>query len=190
VASHFRDDFFGCLPVRGDTRLRSSVTCVNVFSGAGQELELTNGGTQVFVEVLTLAVSDLVQEPWDYRFAGLLTQQDQSVRGRGFVGFELEEIDWGHDDAQQARNKEFVLRVIDLALLRHRWDELPYDPPFAQRYLQQFKSMVEAFPPATAMPDPGFPGFPEPDDAAMASCALHRVLSALPHWDSCILCSR
>ena len=150
---------------------------------------MTNGGTQVFVEVLMLAVSDLVREPWDYQFAGLLTQQDQSVMGRGIVGFELEGIDWGHDDAQQARNKEFVLRVIDLALQRHRWDELKYNPPFAQRHLQQFKSMVEAFPPATATPDPGFPGFPGPDDAAMASCARHRVLNALPHWDSCILCT-
>jgi len=163
---------------------------VNIFCGAGHELELSNGGTKVFVEVLMLAASDLVQEPWDYRFAGLLTQQDQNVMGRGMVGFELEEIDWGHDDAQQTRAKEFVLRVVDLALQRHRWDELGYDPPFAQRYLQRFKSMVEAFSPTMATPDPGFPGFPGPDDAAMASCARHRVLDALPHWSGCIFCTR
>ncbi|OEJ56709.1 hypothetical protein BGM19_00175 [Streptomyces agglomeratus] len=69
---------------------------MNVFDGGdGQHLEMTNGGTAVFVDVLMLAVSTLAHEPWDFRFAALLTLQDQNVMGRGVVGFDLAELDWG-----------------------------------------------------------------------------------------------
>ena len=55
-------------------------------------------------------------------------------------------------------NKDFVLRTVDLALSRHRWDELGYDPPFAQDYLRRFRRMVEGFDPSTAVPrSRGFP---------------------------------
>ncbi|GHH43213.1 hypothetical protein [Streptomyces candidus] len=75
---------------------------MNVCRAVGQRLELSNGGTEVFIDVLMLAVSDLADEAWDYRFAALLTLQDQHV----------------------------------------------------------------------------------------GSCARHRVLSALPHWEGCFLCHR
>lgn len=69
---------------------------MNVFDGGdGRHLRLTNGGTAVFVDVLMLAVSALAHEPWDFRFAALLTLQDQNVMGRGVVGFGLAELDWG-----------------------------------------------------------------------------------------------
>lgn len=69
---------------------------MNVFrGGGGRYLEMTNGGTAVFVDVLMLAVSDLAHDPWDFRFAALLTLQDQSIMGRGVVGFGLADLDWG-----------------------------------------------------------------------------------------------
>jgi hypothetical protein len=140
------------------------------------------------VDVLMLAVSDLVEEPWDYRFAALLALQDQNVMGRGAVGFDLEDIDWGASPEEQARNKDFVLRVTDLALNRHRWDELDYDPAFAADYLRHFRAMVAAYTPASG--GDGSPmAFPRHEAAAMASCAHHRVLSALPHWEGCVLCT-
>ncbi len=160
----------------------------NVFSGGEQSLYLSNGGTEVFIDVLMLAVSDLADDVWDYRFAALLTLQDQNVMGRGFVGFDLRDIAWGTSSRERARSKDFVLRAIALALSRHRWSELGYDPPFAQDYLYQFKDMVESFVPAddTQLAD----AFPGPDARAIASCAQHRILSALPHWEGCFLCTR
>jgi hypothetical protein len=160
----------------------------NTFAGGGDSLYLSNGGTAVFVDVLTLAVSALVEEPWDYRFAALLSLQDQNIMGRGTVGFDLDDIDWGAAPEDRARNKNFVLRATDLALDRHRWDELDYDPPFAADYLRRFRAMVDAY-----TPFPGgerWPGaFPGDEEAAMASCARHRVLSALPHWEGCVFCT-
>ncbi|MER7793540.1 hypothetical protein [Streptomyces sp. NPDC097640] len=168
----------------------------NVFGGFGGGsggLSLSNGGTDVFLDVLTLAVSDLARDAWDFRFAALLALQDQSVMGRGAVGFDLEEIDWGTAPAERARAKGFVVRVVDLALRRHRWDELGYEPPFAEGYLRRFRAMVsafgvEAFEPAEAVRRHGDGVFPGPDGAAVASCVPHRVLSALPYWDGCRFC--
>ncbi|MGY0059807.1 hypothetical protein ACWY4P_25230 [Streptomyces sp. LZ34] len=159
----------------------------NVFRGGGDGLSLSNGGTDVFVDVLTLAVSDLARDAWDHRFAALLTLQDQNVMGRGAVGFDLEEIDWGSTPAERARAKGFVVRAVDLALRRHRWDELGYEPPFAEGYLRRFKAMVEAFDPAGAVRRDGGV-FPGPGEAAVASCVPHRVLGALPYWDGCRFC--
>ncbi|GAA4546774.1 hypothetical protein ACFYN9_14225 [Streptomyces collinus] len=160
----------------------------NIFSGGGRELDLSNGATEAFVEVLMLAVSDLASEAWDLRFAALLIAQDQNVMGRGAVGFHLEEIDWGAGESQRARSKDFVLRTTALAASGHRWSELGYHPPRVHEYLHQFRVMVESFtPPADSGPYHHFPG---PDGAAMASCTRHRVLSGLPKWEGCFLCNR
>ncbi|MEW2615693.1 hypothetical protein AB0937_37110 [Streptomyces sp. NPDC047880] len=160
----------------------------NIFSGGGRELDLSNGGTEVFVEVLMLAVSTLACEAWDLRFAALLTLQDQNMMGRGAVGFHLEEVDWGTGESERARSKDFVLRATALAASGHRWSELGYHPPRVRDHLDQFRIMVEHFtPPAGSGPYQHFPG---PDRAATTSCARHRVLSGLPYWEGCFLCHR
>ncbi|MEU6389142.1 hypothetical protein [Streptomyces sp. NPDC046939] len=160
----------------------------NIFSGGDHELDLSNGATAVFVDVLMLAVSDLAAEPWDFRFAALLSLQDQNVMGRGAVGFDLAEFDWGATDEERARAKDFVLRAAALAASGHRWNELGYHPPRVHGYLHRFTTMVESFtPPAGSSALHDFPG---PEDAAMASCVRHRVLSALPLYDGCFLCNR
>jgi hypothetical protein len=150
---------------------------------------MSNGSTDVFVDVLMLAVSDLAESVWEYRFATLLILQDQSAVGRGVVGFDLEEIDWGSSPGEQAAAKDFVLRVIDLALRRHRWDELGYEPPFAEGFLRQYREMVEAFAPSVAERQSGRFPFPGPEEAAMASCVRHRVLCAPAYWDACVFCN-
>ncbi|MFJ9420376.1 hypothetical protein ACIRPT_40445 [Streptomyces sp. NPDC101227] len=161
----------------------------NVFGGGGeQSLYLSNGGTQAFIDVLMLAVSDLADDAWDYRFAALLTLQDQNVMGRGAVGFNLQDIAWGATPQEHTRSKDFVLRATALALRRHRWRELGYDPPFARDYLYQFKAMVESFVPADGTHLVG--DFPGPGEGATASCLQHRVLSALPYWEGCFLCTK
>ncbi|WP_030673541.1 hypothetical protein [Streptomyces rimosus] len=161
----------------------------NTFGGGGEEsLYLSNGGTEAFIDVLMPAVSDLADDEWDYRFAALLTLQDQSVMGHGAVGFDLQDIAWGSIAVERARAKDFVLRAITLASSRHRWSELSYDPPFALDYLRRFKAMVESFVPSDDVHLVG--GFPGPDERAVASCPQHRVLSALPRWEGCFLCTR
>ncbi|MFF2408059.1 hypothetical protein [Streptomyces sp. NPDC058092] len=150
---------------------------------------MSNGGTDVFVDVLMLAVSDLADSAWEHRFATLLTLQDQSVMGRGAVGFDLEDVDWGRSPCERGAAKDFVLRVLDLALRRHRWDELGYEPPFAESCLWQYREMVAAFDPADSERRSGGSPFPGPEEAAMASCVRHRVLCAPVHWEGCVFCT-
>ncbi|WP_060178363.1 hypothetical protein [Streptomyces sp. IMTB 1903] len=173
---------------------------MNTFRGGdGRYLEMTNSGTAVFVDVLVLAVSALAREPWDFRFAALLTLQDQNVMGRGAVGFALAELDWGDTPRERAAAKDFLLRVLDLALSRHRWEELTYEPARTEGDLCTYRAMVEAFDPETAgagtgartpvRTAAGSGGLPGPDEAATASCAAHRVLDALPFWAGCVFCT-
>jgi hypothetical protein len=160
----------------------------NRISGGGRDVYMSNGATVVFVEVLTLAVSALACREWDFRFAGLIALRDQVPFGLGAVGFDLEEIDWGDSPAERAVNKKFAVSTVDLALSRHRWDELGYDPPFAERYLRDFRQMVETFDPSTAVPDPRV--FPAPEEVVAFSCARHRVLAPLLDYTSCVFCGR
>lgn len=161
----------------------------NFEGGDGRYLEMTNGGTAVFVDVLTFAVSELAHEPWDFRFAALLTLQDQNMMGRGMVGFGLADLDWGETPQERSAAKDFLLRVLDLALSRHRWEELTYEPPRVEGYLRTYRAMVEDFDPTTADADADADVFPGPQEAAMASCVRHRVLCALPFWEACVFCT-
>lgn len=160
----------------------------NTFNGSGDSLYLSNGGTTVFVEVLMLAVSELATEPWDFRFAALLALQDQNAMGRGAVGFDLTDVDWGPTPELRTRNRDFTLRVTELALTRHRWNELDYDPPHAETYLRTFHTMLKTHP-LTPPTNTGPALFPPPEEAASASCTRHRVLNALPHWEGCVFCT-
>ncbi|MEU5320376.1 hypothetical protein AB0G67_27050 [Streptomyces sp. NPDC021056] len=108
--------------------------------------------------------------------------------GRGGVGFDLAEFDWGTTERERARAKHFALRVTALAASGHRWSELGYHLPRVHDYLHRFTTLVESrTPPAGSSTARGFPGR---DEAATASCVRHRVLSALPLWDGCFLCNR
>ncbi len=67
-------------------------------------------------------------------------------------------------------------------------ERLGYHPPRVHDYLHRFTTMVESCPPPAD--SSAARGFPSPDEAAMAPCVRHRVLSALPLRDGCLLCNR
>ena len=74
-----------------------------------------------------------------------LAEHDQEVFGSGMVGFDLDDIGW---EAEQFRVQQgFVLRMIDLALQMHRWDELSYDPPFTAAHLRALRLLVADYRP-------------------------------------------
>lgn len=128
----------------------------NSFGGGGQDLDLSNGATDVFLSVLQFALSDLADDPWRRALAQWVAWHDQTLVGRGVVGFDLEDVHW--DPAEFASQKAFLLQVIDFAATRHRWSELCYDPPHAVAYLQRYREVVAAF----ELP----PGFGRPLDTA------------------------
>lgn len=162
----------------------------NIISadGVDVDVDMSNGGTEVFVEVMMLAVSALARREWDFRFAARIAGMDQTTMGRGAVGFNLAELDWGANSAEHIYAKDFVLRVADLAIRHHRWDELGYEPPFAEHYLRAFHAMVTAFDTSTAT-TPDRNRFLDFNELVVASCVRHHVLAPLPEYRECVFCT-
>ncbi|MBF9133357.1 hypothetical protein I0C86_31010 [Plantactinospora sp. S1510] len=107
------------------------------------DLYLSNGGTDVFFDVLTLAGCHVAETPWQQNLVLLFA--DGHRYSQGFAGFDLGEIPWTVDWPAE---KEFLLRVIDTALGRHGWHRLRYDPPAIAGQLARYREMVVAFTPA------------------------------------------
>jgi hypothetical protein len=153
----------------------------NVFSGGGRDMYLSNGATGVFFDVLTLAGSALARTPWERRL--VLYFADGGRWGLGNAGFDLAELSWTDDWPAE---KAFLDRMIALALTRHGWDRMDYDPPHAARYLGDFREIVAGFTPVpVAAPGWGDWRVP-PEPAFVAVCAVHGVFTG--EYD-CRFCS-
>ena len=111
----------------------------------GTGLRLSNGGTDVLFDVLTLAGSALAETAWEQNL--VLHFADGHRISRGISGFDLDELPWTR--SWQAE-KAFFLQMIDTALGRHGWDRLRYDPPFPTASLAAYRAMVAQFTPVPA----------------------------------------
>lgn len=139
--------------------------------GQGRDLYLTNGGTDVFFDVMTLAGSALAQADWDQHL--VLFFADGQRRGFGWAGFDLADLPWSADFTRQRR---FILDVIDRALERYGWDRLSYDPPNAAATLERFREMVADFVPHVddVPADLGEWELPPPPEF-LERCPEHRI---------------
>ncbi|WP_269054876.1 hypothetical protein [Paenibacillus tundrae] len=74
-----------------------------------------------------------------------LVQRDQSVVRIGTVGFEIDEIPRTIDTFDE--EKEFMLRMITIAIIEAGWTKLSYEPrkDWVIQCLEQFKVMIYAF---------------------------------------------
>jgi hypothetical protein len=152
-------------------RVSNSFTADGSPPGAG--LRLSNGGTDVFFDVLTLAGSALAETAWEHNL--VLHFADGHRVSRGASGFDLGELPWTSNwRAEQA----FFLTMIDTALGRHGWDRLRYDPPYATADLAAYRAMVAQFKPVpvtTRSPDWGdWSTAPGPE--LLARCPAHDVV--------------
>ena len=112
---------------------------------------------------------------------------DQATMGFGAVGCNLAGLDWGAGPAEHQAAKDFVLSCTDLALRRHRWEELGYRPAFAEHHLREFRELVAEFDAAVATgSDDRFLDFA---DLVVTSCVRHRVLALLPYYRECVFCT-
>ena len=111
-----------------------------------EALQLSNSATQVLLDVLTISASDLATTQWEKRFAVWVAEHDQTIRGLGIAGFDVDEIGWTVDEFEN--QKVFTLKAIDMALQEHRWNTLPYSlnsPTGMKEQIKKFRGLVEAF---------------------------------------------
>jgi hypothetical protein len=149
---------------------------------AGLSLKLNNGGTSVLLSVLLLAGSDLAQSEWERELMTWFAGHDQAIFGLGVVGFDVHEIAWTRAGLQE--QKAFVLKMIELALTRHRWDALGYDPPYAHEYLATLRKLIEAVTRDSIRPDTNWQSQARPE--VLAKCARHEVYV---HAWGCLICN-
>ena len=106
-----------------------------------------------------------------------------SIFGLGVVGFDLEDIAWTREGF--AAEKAFVLRMIDAARARHRWDALGYDPPFAEGQLGELRALVEGFTAEHVLEHDDW-SWRFDETQAAGKCARHAVYL---HGAGCLLCN-
>jgi hypothetical protein len=145
-------------------------------------LKMSNGGTAVLISVLLLSGSDVAQTQWEKELVCWLGEHDQSIFGRGVVGFDLDEIAWNKEDFTE--QKDFFLKMIDTALTRHRWNALDYDPPFAAGDLAELRHLVENYVIEFVEPDKEWNWYLKADD--FAKCPIHQVYL---HAEGCAICN-
>jgi hypothetical protein len=143
----------------------------NRFTATGQaDLRLSNGSTDVFFDVLTLAGCDLAATAWEQNL--VLHFADGHRLGMGTGGFDLAELPW---TANWPAEKRFFLRMIDTAAARYGWGRLQYDPPFVAAQLAAYREMLAAFTPVPA-PAPDQPDWTHaPPASQVARCPSHDL---------------
>lgn len=141
----------------------------NRFTAPGHDgVRMSNGSTDVFFDVLTLAGCDLATTAWEQNL--VLYFADGHRMGMGASGFDLAELPW---TANWPAEKQFFLNLVDAAAGRHGWDRLSYDPPFAAAQLAGYRDMLAAFTPVPSAAVPGWGQAPPPGH--LARCPSHDL---------------
>lgn len=155
----------------------------NIISNdkADDSLPLSNGATDVLLSVFILAGSDLAQTDWQKEAIIWFAEHDQSIFGRGVVGFDIDEIAWQKD--QFIEQQQFLLQVIDLALQRHHWDKLDYQPPHAHEYLIKLRELITSYTIEMIETDKHWQWYQAPTE--FIKCAKHNVYE---HANGCLIC--
>ena len=155
-----------------------------IWSGAGNDPEcirMSNGLTDVFINVLVLSGSALSQTPEEKRLIVWLAEKDQSKVGMGTVGFDICDMPWNGETFEE--NRAFLLNVIEAAKNKAGWELLDYTPneellfPCFDKFMQLISKIgadnikpevLEEWLEAATPSDPVLLGFPK--------CSKHGAL--------------
>lgn len=104
-------------------------------------LVMSNGGTDVFINILALSGSVMARTESEKRLMVYLSEKDQTV-GRGCVGFDIVEMPWSKETFKE--DKTFIIQVINGARKKTGWEKLAYCPneKFALHYLNIFENLI------------------------------------------------
>lgn len=105
-----------------------------------QPLVMSNGLSDVFIDVLVLAGSYLAKQSYEKELIVWLAEKDQSVVGIGTIGFDVVEMPWQLQYFE--KQKSFLLKTIHFAINRTGWENLEYEPTNIVPDLKQFEMMI------------------------------------------------
>lgn len=98
----------------------------NIISFESHTISMSNGLTDVFIDVLVLSGSRLAETIDEKRLIVWLAEKDQSRVGMGTVGFDIREMPWSIDRFEE--NRRFMLKTVELAHNKTDWDKSDYSP--------------------------------------------------------------
>lgn len=164
------------------------------LSTAGEDfgcVEMSNGLTDVFIDVLVISGSKSAQTIDEKRLIVWLAEKEQSKVGIGTVGFDICDMPWNKDAF--AENKEFLLKIIEAAKSKEGRELLGYKPneELLLPCLNKFSRLIsktesrdvnpEALKEWLAAAEPSDPvitGFPKcPKHGVLLSCFGCRICS-------------
>jgi hypothetical protein len=115
----------------------------NEKSGPGRYFVVDDAGLTQAVSAILLAGSDMATTAWERELMTWFAEHDQSVMGPGLIGFDLDEIAWQPERFQEQQG--FLIRVIDAAMARHRWESLRAEPALAPEQLRRLRELVQSY---------------------------------------------
>jgi hypothetical protein len=149
------------------------------------DIRMSNGLTSVFMDVLTLAASSLASTVRELEIAAWIASKDQGVYGPGTVGFDIADIPW---DADPAEEQAFLLRSITAARSKIGWDKLGYDPDesLLMPCLDGFQALLTEFRPDDIRIAAAMIGTAPSSPSGFECCPVHGVVR---HAHGCPLCN-
>jgi len=116
--------------------------CFNYKSNK-DNLNMSNGGTSVFINVLCLSGGRIAETESQKRFMVFFAEKNQNVCGSGTVGFDIVDMPWDKNSFDE--DKAFILKVIEGARQKLGWETLGYTPneELVMEYLDTFYKLTE-----------------------------------------------
>lgn len=123
----------------------NTIALPDKISQLADSLNMSNGLTSVFIEVLVISGSILASTNREKELIIWLAQRDQSIVGIGTVGFKIDEIPWTTDSFDM--EKAFIINTILHAKRSTGWERLSYIPNqvWLIDCLEKFQTMIAAF---------------------------------------------
>ncbi len=105
-------------------------------------LAMSNGGTDVFINILALSGSVIARTESEKRLMVYLSEKDQII-GRGCVGFDIVEMPWDKETFE--KDKKLIIQLINEARNKTGWERHDYSPneELVSYYLDTFENLIK-----------------------------------------------
>ena len=145
-------------------------------------IQMSNGLTDVFLNVLILSGSALAKTVSEKRLIVWLAEKDQSRMGAGTVDFDLWDMPWDLNTFEE--DKAFLLRVVSAAKKRLGWEKLDYCPDEDMLFpcLDRFSELISNFSQIQSGALEEWLAESDPSDPVMSGfprCSRHQTLLSI-----------
>ena len=119
----------------------------NIISFKDDSICISNGATDVFINLIALSGSELAKTDSEKRLIVWISEKDQNTIGMGTVGFDISEMIWNRKTF--LNDRAFLVKVIENAETGFCWEKLDYKPnkeiilPVLKKFKEMLLSMTE-----------------------------------------------